>query len=177
MRFEATAIPGVWIINPEPVGDERGLFVRTFAVSEFVAAGLNTCWELCALSYNRRAGTLRGMHYQCAPHEEIKLVRCVRGAIHDVVVDLRPGSPTFRKWTTCELTADNRRAFYIPAGCAHGFQTLVDDSEVLYHISAPYHPESARGVRWNDTAFGIAWPEARERILSARDRDYPDFRP
>jgi dTDP-4-dehydrorhamnose 3,5-epimerase len=129
------------------------------------------------ISYSRRRGTLRGMHYQAAPHGQDKLVRCTRGAIFDVAVDLRRDSPTFRQWVGAELTAENRRMIYLPGDCGHGFQTLVDDTEVFYMVSRPYAPESGRGVRWDDPAFGIVWPAAGERLMIARDREYPDFAP
>jgi dTDP-4-dehydrorhamnose 3,5-epimerase len=172
--FQATAIPGAFIIELERHCDERGLFARTWCPREFKAHGLNPRLAQCSVSFNPRKGTLRGLHYQAAPHEEAKLVRCTRGAIFDVVVDVRPHSPTVRKWVSVELTADNRHMFYIPEGCAHGFQTLEDDSEVFYQISAFYYPESARGVRWNDPAFAIVWP-AEVRVISQRDRTYADF--
>lgn len=174
MKFIESVLPGVFVIQSEPIEDERGFFSRTFCVSEFEAHGLNPRLVQCSISWNRHAGTLRGMHYQLPPHVEAKLVRCTRGAIFDVVVDLRQGSPTFRQWFGTELTAENRLALYVPEGCAHGFQTLADDTEVLYQISEFFHPESARGVRWDDPAFAIRWP-AGERIVSARDSAWPDF--
>ena len=130
----------------------------------------------CSVSFNRTAGTLRGMHYQAPPHGECKLVRCTMGAICDVILDLRADSPTLRQWTAVELSADNRRMLYVPAGVAHGFQTLQNDTEVFYQISAPHHPSSARGVRWNDPAFEIAWPR-EVTVISERDRNYADFAP
>ncbi len=174
VKFLPTPIAGAWLIEMEPVEDERGAFARSFCREEFARHGLNPAVAQCSVSTNRRKGTLRGMHYQAAPHEETKLVRCTRGAIHDVILDLRPQSPTFRKWFAVELSADNRRMLYVPAGFAHGFQSLTDNTEVFYQISTPYHPESARGVRWDDPAFGIEWP-ATERIISDKDRHYPDF--
>ena len=176
MIVTATEIPGVFLLEPELVEDERGAFARTWCPREFAARGLSPNLAQCSLSFNARKGTLRGMHYQAAPYAEAKLVRCTRGAIYDVALDLRPGSPTFKRWTARELSADNRRMLYIPEGCAHGFQTLADDTEVFYQISEFYHPEAARGVRWDDPAFGIAWPPAERRILSARDAGYEDFR-
>jgi len=174
VKFSPTALVGAYVIDIEPVADERGFFVRSWCREEFARRGLNPDLAQCSISFNKKRGTLRGMHYQAKPHEETKVVRCTRGAIYDVIVDLRPESSTFRKWIAVELSADNRRMLYIPAGLAHGFQSLTDDTEVFYQISAPYHPESARGARWNDPAFGIEWPVA-ERVISDKDRQYPDF--
>lgn len=174
MRFVETRLPGAFVLETEPIRDERGFFARTFCQREFEARGLDPRIAQCNLSYNRRRGTLRGMHYQAAPHAEAKVVACVRGAIWDVVVDLRPDSPTFRAWFGLELAAGSGRALYVPEGFAHGFQTLTDDAEVFYQMSEFYHPESARGVRWNDPAFGIEWPLA-EPEMSPRDRQWPDF--
>ena len=175
MQFRETALPGVLVVEAEPIGDERGFFARLWSAEEFAARKLVTRFDHVSVSFNRRAGTLRGMHYQAPPFAETKLVRCVRGAIFDVAVDLRPQSPAHRRWTGVELSADNRRALYIPAGCAHGFQTLTPDAEVLYMIDAPYSAEHGRGVRWNDPAFTIDWPEAADRVINARDAGYPDF--
>ncbi|HLN81282.1 MAG TPA: dTDP-4-dehydrorhamnose 3,5-epimerase [Thermoanaerobaculia bacterium] len=175
MKFSETALPGVFLVDIEPREDERGFFARLWCRDELARHGLSTDLAQISLSFNRRKGTLRGMHYQSAPHEEVKLVRCTLGAIYDVLVDLRRGSPTFRRWISAELTAENRRTLYVPKGVAHGFQTLEDGSEVLYQISEFHHPESARGARWNDPAFGIEWPD-RSPILSKRDENYPDFR-
>ncbi|HEX6040824.1 dTDP-4-dehydrorhamnose 3,5-epimerase [Longimicrobium sp.] len=177
MIFVPTLLDGAWVVEPEPVEDERGFFARTWCADEFRARGLDPALAQCSVSFNRRRGTLRGMHFQAAPHAEAKLVRCTRGALWDVVVDLRPGSPTFTRWFGVELTADNHRALYVPQGFAHGFQTLADDTEVFYQISVPYAPGAGRGVRWDDPAFGIRWPHADARILSDRDRAYPDFDP
>lgn len=174
MKFSPTALAGACIIDIEPVSDERGFFARSWCREEFSRHDLNPDLAQCSISFNKKRGTLRGLHYQAKPHEETKVVRCTRGAIYDVIVDLRPQSPTFRKWFAVELSADNRRMLYVPAGLAHGFQSLTDDTEVFYQISTPYHPESARGVRWDDPAFGIEWPVA-ERIISDGDRRYPDF--
>ena len=176
MKFTLTKIAGVWLVEMERHADERGWFARTWCVEEFTRHGLNPRLAQCSASFNRRRGTLRGMHYQAAPHEEAKLVRCVRGAMFDVALDLRPGSATFKQWVGVELSPDNGRALYVPEGCAHGFQTLADDTEVLYQISAPWHPDSARGVRWNDPAFGIEWYSPKDAILNERDKSYPDFR-
>ena len=176
MIFRETPIPGAYLIELEPLVDERGSFARTFAVDEFEAHGLETRVVQCNTSVNDRAGTLRGMHYQVPPRAEAKLVRCARGAIFDVVVDLRPESPTYCAWYGAELSAANGRMLFVPVGLAHGFQSLEDDTEVLYQMSEAYSPEHARGVRWDDPAFGIEWPEAAERTISPRDREYPDFR-
>jgi dTDP-4-dehydrorhamnose 3,5-epimerase len=174
VKFLPTALAGACIIDIEPVPDERGFFARSWCREEFARHGLNPDLAQCSISLNKKRGTLRGMHYQAKPHEETKVVRCTRGAIYDVIVDLRPESPTFRKWIAVELSADNRRMLYVPPGFAHGFQSLEDDTEVFYQISAFYHPESARGVRWNDPAFGIEWPVTKQ-VISDKDRQYPDF--
>lgn len=174
MRFTATALAGVYLVDLERRDDERGFFARSFCEAEFAAHGLATRYPQCNVSYNAARGTLRGMHYQRAPHGEPKLVRCTRGAIYDVVVDLRPESSTCRRWFAAELTADNHRMLYIPALCAHGFQTLADDTEVFYMMGESYHPESAAGVRWNDPALGIRWPLPNP-VISARDAGFPDL--
>jgi dTDP-4-dehydrorhamnose 3,5-epimerase len=176
MIFRATGIDGAWVIEAEQLGDERGFFARTWDAEEFAERGLNPRLAQCSISYNRARGTLRGLHYQAAPFEEAKLVRCTAGAIFDVVVDLRPESSSFKGWFGEELSAENRRALYVPEGCAHGFLTLADDSEVHYQISQFYSPEAARGVRWDDPAFGITWP-GEVVVINDRDRTYPDFRP
>ena len=174
MKFSPTALAGACIIDIEPVPDERGFFARSWCREEFAKHGLNPDLAQCSISFNKKHGTLRGMHYQAKPHEETKVVRCTRGAIYDVIVDLRPESSTFRKWIAVELSADNRRMLYVPPGFAHGFQSLVDDTEVFYQISTFYHPESARGARWDDPAFGIEWPVTKQ-VISDKDRQYPDF--
>lgn len=176
MRFVALRIPGAFVVEPEPVSDERGLFARTYCQSEFAAHGIVARLTQCSLSFNPVKGTLRGMHCQKAPHEEAKLVRCTRGAVHDVIVDLRRDSPTRLAWEGVDLSAGNRRSIFIPPGVAHGFLTLADESEVFYQISGEFEPGSAAGVRWNDPAFGIEWPRA-VTLISDRDRDYPDFAP
>ena len=176
MIFTPTPLAGAFVIEPEPIPDARGLFARTWCQRELEAHGLESRSAQCSTSFNKRKGTLRGMHYQAAPFAETKIVRCTRGAMYDVIVDLRPVSATFTRHFGAILTADNRKAMYIPKGFAHGFQTLEDDTEVLYQISEFYSPEHSRGVRWNDPAFGIAWPPD-ELTLSDRDRAYPDFRP
>ena len=173
-----TKLKGAYVVEPEPAGDERGLFARTFCRDEFAALGLDTRVAQCSTSYNRRRGTLRGLHYQAEPYPEAKLVRCTAGSVYDVVVDLRPESHAFRRWFAVELTASSRRALYVPAGVAHGFQTLVAGAELLYMIDRPYAPGAARGVRWDDPALGIEWPDAPDgRTMSERDRGYPDFDP
>jgi len=175
MIFHETEIPGAFTIDLERREDERGFFARAWCVEEFAAHGLSTRLAQANLSFNRSAGILRGMHFQRAPHEEAKLVRCTRGAIFDVIVDLRPESPAYRRWIGVELTAENRRALYVPEGCAHGYQTLADGTEALYLVSEAYAPDSEGGVRWDDPAFGIEWPHADNRSLSSRDATWPDF--
>jgi dTDP-4-dehydrorhamnose 3,5-epimerase len=176
VTFEETAVVGAVVVVPEPMEDERGAFARTVDRDEFAARGLATDWVQCSTSYSRRSGTLRGMHYQAAPHEEAKLVRCTRGAIYDVALDLRPGSAGICSWAGVELSADNRRALHVPPGCAHGFLTLLDDTEILYMMDAPYVAAAARGVRWDDPAFAIAWPvDGKTPLLAARDAAYPDW--
>jgi dTDP-4-dehydrorhamnose 3,5-epimerase len=178
MRFIQTPLSGTSVVELDLLRDERGWFARTFDAEEFAANGLDPAVVQCSASFNERRDTVRGMHYQAAPHEESKLVRCIRGAIFDVALDLRKYSPTFREWHGVELSAENRRAFYIPAGLAHGFQTLTDDCEVIYQMGHQYAPEAARGVRWDDSAFAIRWPDpGGERIISEQDRGYPDFEP
>lgn len=176
MRFLKTPLAGVWVIEPERLSDERGWFARTFDAEQFRERGLDPAIAQCNASYNTLRDTLRGMHYQVEPHGESKLVRCVRGAIFDVAVDLRPDSETYCAWHSVELSANNRHAFYIPAGLAHGFQTLTDDCEVLYQMGHSYVPAAARGVRWDDPAFGIRWPAvAGQRLISERDLSFADF--
>lgn len=175
MKFIETSIRGAFILELEYFKDERGFFARSWCRDEFQAKGLNPCLIQCSISYNKRKGTLRGMHYQIEPHKESKIVRCTMGALYDVIVDLRKDSATFRKWCSAELTAENHRMLYVPEGLAHGYLTLEDDSEVFYQISDSYHPECAKGVRWNDPAFGIKWP-AEVKMIAARDSGYPDFK-
>jgi len=174
MIFRETKLPGVFEIDIEAKPDERGFFARTWCQEEFAAHGLNTKLVQCSLSFNIGKGTMRGMHYQVAPHAESKLVRCTRGAVFDVVLDLRPQSPTFKDWISVILTAENRKTIYVPEGCAHGFLTLEEGTEVLYQMSVFQSPELARGVRFDDPAFRIAWPEKIE-VISERDRNYPEF--
>lgn len=175
MRLVETPLEGVWLVESERLADERGFFARTYDAGAFAAHGLAAVGVQCNTSFNERAGTLRGMHLQTAPHGEPKLVRCTRGAIFDVAVDLRPRSQTHREWFGVELSADNGLALYVPEGLAHGFQTLEGDSEVFYMMGHEHVPEAASGVRWDDPAFVIAWPAAAERTISARDRAYPDY--
>jgi dTDP-4-dehydrorhamnose 3,5-epimerase len=177
MVFQRTPVVGVFEIEPEPREDDRGFFARSYCWREFVAHGLNPQVVQCNVSYNRLRGTLRGMHYQIAPSHEAKLIRCVRGSLYDVAVDVRPGSPTFRHWVAAELRAapgQPSRMLYVPEGVAHGFLTLEDDTEVIYQMSEFHAPEAARGFRWNDPAFAVDWPEP-VRVISDRDRSYPDF--
>jgi len=176
VKFVETQVPGAFVIEVEPHGDERGLFARTFCEQEFRAHGLATHFVQSSVSYNERRGTLRGMHYQAAPHGETKLVRCTAGALFDVCVDLRPDSPTRGRWVGVELTAARRNALYVPRGCAHGFLTLADHTEIHYSMDAPYVPDAARAVRWDDPAFAIEWPEP-PAVLSDRDRTVPDYDP
>ena len=175
MKFTETKISGVFVIDPTRYEDERGFFAPAFSAREFEARGMTGHFPETNISYSLRSGTLRGMHYQAAPHGQAKLVRCTRGRVFDVAVDLRPDSQTYREWVGVELTAENRRMLYLPGDCGHGFQTLTDDTEVFYMVSSTYEPRSGRGFRWDDPAFRIEWPEADERILVDRDRNYPDY--
>ncbi len=174
MTFTETSIPGAFIISLNRLEDERGFFARTFCRREFSDHGLNPDLAQCSISFNRKKGTLRGMHFQAKPHEETKVVRCTMGALFDVLVDLRPGSPTFKQWASVELNAENRTMVYIPGGIAHGFLTLKENTEVMYQMSVEYAPESSGGVRWNDPAFAIRWPEYPQ-VISSKDQSYPDF--
>ena len=174
MRFEATELEGAWLIGLDPASDQRGFFARTFCAREFAEQGLETAFVQHSTSFSTTRGTLRGMHFQHKPADEVKVVSCVRGAIYDVIVDLRKHSPTYRRWQGFELSADNRRRLYIPAGYAHGFQTLSDDAEVEYLISEFYAPGSATGVRYDDPAFAISWP-LPVTVISEKDRAWPDY--
>ena len=174
MIFTETKLAGAFVIELERHTDERGFFARTFCQQEFEAHGLKAEVAQCNVSFNKRKGTLRGMHYQAAPFAEAKLVRCTAGSIYDVIIDLRPASATFKRHFAVELSAENHRMLYIPEDFAHGFQTLEDNTEVFYQMAQRYSAEHARGVRWNDPAFGIEWPKS-ERIIIERDRNYPDF--
>lgn len=175
MRFTETKISGVFVIDPTRYEDERGFFAPAFSAREFESRGMAGHFPETNISYSLRRGTLRGMHYQAAPHGQAKLVRCTRGRVFDVAVDLRRDSQTYREWVGFELTAENRRMLYLPGDCGHGFQTLTDDTEVFYMVSSTYEPGSGRGFRWDDPAFRVEWPEADERILVDRDRNYPDY--
>lgn len=176
MIFRETALAGAFVIEPERLVDERGFFARTWCQRELQERGLDAGLAQCSISFNLTRGTLRGMHYQIAPYAETKLVRCTAGAIFDVIVDLRPGSKSFRRWCGVELSQQNRKMLYIPKGCAHGFLTLSDNVEVFYQISEFYSAAHARGVRWNDPAFAIQWP-GEVKLISERDRSYPDSAP
>jgi len=172
--FRETELKGAFVIEPERLEDERGFFACTWSEKEFVERGLSAKVAECNLSYNKKKGTLRGMHYQAAPYAQAKLVCCLRGSIYDVIIDLRRDSETFKKWVALELSASNRLMLYVPEGLGHGFQTLEDNAEVFYQMSEVYAPNHARGVRWNDPAFSITWP-TDERTIIDRDQSYPDF--
>lgn len=174
MNIRPTALVGVMVVSPAINADERGLFVRTYDAAEFARAGLPTLWPQCNTSANRRKGTLRGLHYQAEPRPDPKLVRCTRGRIFDVVLDLRKNSASFGRWAGVELSEHNRDALAIPGGCAHGFLTLEDDCEVFYMMGEVYVAELARGVRWNDPAFAVRWP-AEPNVIAERDANWPDF--
>jgi dTDP-4-dehydrorhamnose 3,5-epimerase len=176
MKFVPLELVGAYLVELEPRRDERGFFARTWCRDEFAAHGLSSTLAQCSMSRNERAGTLRGLHFQLPPHQEAKLVRCTRGAIFDVIVDLRPGSATHAAWFGAELSDEAGTAMYVPEGFAHGFQTLTANADVLYMISEPYVPAASVGVRWDDPAFGIEWPEAAARTISERDRRWPDYR-
>jgi dTDP-4-dehydrorhamnose 3,5-epimerase len=177
MRFDLTALADVLVISPPVFEDSRGAFVINWRPDFFAERGLETRIAQASTAVTRRRGSIRGMHYQAEPFAETKIVRVVRGAIFDVAVDLRPGSPTYLKWVACDLSAANRKMLYIPAGFAHGYQTLDDDTEVTYFVSAPYSPDHQRGARWNDPAFGITWPLGSPSQIHERDATYPDFEP
>jgi dTDP-4-dehydrorhamnose 3,5-epimerase len=174
VTFHETKLPGVLEIHLEPKFDDRGSFARSWCQNEFESNGLDARLVQCSISFNSRRGTLRGMHFQAEPHPEAKLVRCARGAIYDVIIDLRPSSRTFKQWIAVVLTAANHHMVYVPKGCGHGFLTLENETEVFYQMSEFYHPELARGVRWDDPTFQIAWPGEVE-VISERDRTYPNF--
>jgi dTDP-4-dehydrorhamnose 3,5-epimerase len=174
VRFEPLAIAGAYLIDIEAHADERGFFARTFCAEEFALHGLVARFAQISVSFNARRGTVRGLHFSIGPHAETKLVRCTAGAIHDVIVDLRPASPTYLKAVTVELSAQNRRALYIPSEFAHGFQALADDTEVLYMIDQPFVAENARGMRWNDPSILIEWPEPIT-VISQKDLQFPDW--
>jgi len=174
MIFRETPLAGAWVLEPERIADERGFFARTYCRRDFATRGLDPTIAQCSVSFNHRRGTLRGLHFQAAPHEEVKLVRVTRGAVWDVIVDLRPESPTYTRHFSVVLSAEDRNELYIPQGMAHGFQTLEDGTEVFYQISEFYAPESARGYRWDDPALAIPWPEP-VTVISGKDRQLPFF--
>ncbi len=175
MKFYPLPLEGAYCLEPEEIHDERGYFARTYCKEEFLKFGLNPHLEQCSLSFNRCKYTVRGMHYQISPFKEAKLVSCVQGAIFDVIIDMRKDSKTFLEWFGVELTAENNKQLYIPEGFAHGFQTLADNSKVFYQISEKFHPSSARGVRWDDPRFAIAWPYKENITISQKDISYSDF--
>jgi dTDP-4-dehydrorhamnose 3,5-epimerase len=174
MRFHETELAGAWLIEPMPAHDDRGFFARTFCVREYAERGLATTFVQNSTSHSVARGTLRGMHFQRAPHGEVKVVSCLKGALWDVIIDLRPESPGYRRWQGFELSAENRRQLYVPAGFGHGFQTLRDDTEAGYLISAFYVPGAAAGVRYDDPAFAIDWP-LPVTMISDKDRSWPHF--
>ncbi len=173
MIFKETAVQGAFIIELNELQDERGFFARAFCADEFAAHGLETAFVQANISQSNHKHTVRGMHMQTKPHGETKLMRCTRGAVYDALIDLRPDSPTFHKWVGVELTADNHKMLYVPAGCAHGYQTLSDDAEVFYPVTAPYNADSEIGIRWDDPFFGIDWPEKTNAIVSDKDKAWP----
>jgi dTDP-4-dehydrorhamnose 3,5-epimerase len=175
MIFQETKLKGAYIIEPQRLEDQRGFFARTFCQKEFEKQGLSACIVQSNLSFNKKTATLRGMHYQADPHQEAKIVSCVKGAMYDVIIDLRPNSSTYLQWLAIELSDSNNKMLYIPKGFAHGFQTLTDNTAVLYQMSEFYHPESARGVRWNDPIFGIKWPLPNP-VISDKDMHFEDFK-
>jgi dTDP-4-dehydrorhamnose 3,5-epimerase len=175
MIFTQTPLKGAYIVDIEPIYDERGFFARTWCEKESRAYGLNTIFVQSNVSYNKKKGTLRGMHYQTKPYEEDKLVCCIKGSIYDVILDLRPDSETYQQWISFVLGDNNRKMLYIPKGVAHGFQTLEDETEVFYQMSEYFNPDGSRGVRWDDAAFNIVWPSVEDRIISDKDRNYKGF--
>ena len=174
MKFSETKLKGAFVVEIEKLTDDRGFFARSWCEKEFEAQGLTTRVVQANVSYNLKKGTLRGMHYQIAPYQECKLIRCTRGAIYDVIIDLRTGSPTYKQWTGVELTADDYTMFFVPRDFAHGFQTLIDESEITYQVSQFYTPGSERGIRFDDPAFNIQWP-LEVSVISDKDRTWPDF--
>jgi dTDP-4-dehydrorhamnose 3,5-epimerase len=170
--FTASRLAGAWIIDATTHQDDRGLFAEIWVAKEFEVRGLDTSLAQCNLAFNHTRGTLRGMHFQLPPHQQVKVVRCTRGALFDVIVDLRPDSPTFRQWDAVELTADNHKMIYVPGGFAHGYLTLADGTEAYYHASTPYAPRHESGVRWDDPAIGIQWP-SEPASISSKDRAWP----
>jgi dTDP-4-dehydrorhamnose 3,5-epimerase len=177
MKLHETPVAGAYLIDLVPSADERGFFARLWNRDDFAARGLVGSFVQCNDSFSARRGTLRGLHYQIAPYEEVKLARCISGAVFDVVVDVRPESATYLRWFGAELSAEDRRMLYVPAGCEHGYLTLADDCEVIYATSGVHHPASERGLRWNDPAIGIDWPISEDLTMSAKDRVWPDYQP
>jgi dTDP-4-dehydrorhamnose 3,5-epimerase len=175
MKFIKTELKDAYLIQLEQKNDERGYFARSFCRKSFLEQGLESNFDQCSISFNKKKNTLRGLHYQISPYEEIKLVRCIRGEIYDVIVDIRPDSPTYKKWIGVVLSESNLNALYVPKGFAHGFLTLQDDSEVFYHISSFYYPSHARTVPWNDPALSINWPIEGDLIISSKDENCMDF--
>ncbi len=175
MKFLETGIEGAFILEPEKREDERGVFARTWCQQECAAKGINVSFVQFNVSRTKTMGTIRGLHYQVPPHAEVKLFRCIRGELYDVMADARPDSPTFTKWVGIKLNEHDLRSLFVPQGVAHGFQTLKDDTEVLYAVSALYCPEAERGIRWNDPVFNITWPITSLSIVSAKDQNWPDF--
>jgi dTDP-4-dehydrorhamnose 3,5-epimerase len=173
MRFIPIDLAGAHVIEPEELRDERGFFARVWCAEELSSQGLEPRLAQASIAFSRKKGTLRGLHFQRPPHEEVKIVRCTRGAIHDVIVDLRPDSPSYLRWASVVLSAENRAMLYVPEGFAHGYQTLVDDTEVYYQMSQPYAPDAEGGIAWNDPTLAIAWPPVGRRIMSIKDRELP----
>ena len=174
--FTETKLKGAFVVDPQKFDDDRGFLSRSYSATEFESLGLNPRIAECNISFSKKRYTVRGMHFQKPPFAQAKLVRCTKGAVYDVIIDLRPDSPTFKQWIGEELTAENRRMLYVPEGFAHGFQTLEENSEVFYQISVAYNPGSEGGVRWNDPVFGIDWPANDGVTINARDQNFPDFK-
>ncbi len=175
MKLIKTKLDGIFVIEPELVEDDRGFFARLWCQKEFAKYGLNPNLVQISTAYNQKSGTIRGMHFQKSPHEEAKLVRCTNGAIFDVIIDLRPASKTYKQWFSMELSVKNHKMVYVPEGFAHGYQTLEDNTEVIYHMSEFFAPEYYSGVRWDDPVFNIKWPYTEKIIISDKDKNYPDF--
>lgn len=175
MLFIETKLKGAFVIELEKYSDDRGFFSRAWCQKEFKEQGINSQFVQANIGFSKNSGTIRGIHYQIAPFEEAKLVRCIRGAIFDVVLDLRPELPSFKQWFGVELSDENRKMLYVPEGCAHGYQTLVDNTEVFYQVSQVYSPESERGIRWNDPEFDIEWPIDEDLVISEKDQNWSDF--
>ena len=176
MIVNETRLVGVYVIDMVKIEDERGFFARVWCKKEVEEYKLVSSFVQLNTSFSKKRGTVRGLHYQISPHQEVKVMRCIRGAIFDVIIDLRPDSSTYMQWMGVEVSGENGRMLYVPEGFAHGFQTLVDDTEVIYPVSEYYCPKAERGVRWNDPTFGIRWPETEDVTISDKDRSWPDFR-